>query len=80
MHCFRCRFKSDWLIDYDIDRVALLCNECASMHKYIDNKIITYKEFINDQYLAEIICRNTRFIYYSINNTYVCIKQHAGVA
>lgn len=58
-----CKTKPDWLVNYGTDYVALLCNDCISPYSY--TKLITSNEFVNDQYLAELICKDMYYVYYS---------------
>lgn len=61
MYCCVCgpKIEPNWLGTYsNANYVVLLCNACTLPYENIVIKILTYDEFINDQYLAEIVCED----------------------
>ena len=68
MYCVICgsKAKPNWVVNYYKGSFGLSCNRCYE--KYHCIKILTYDEFMQDQYLTELICGN-KFIYYTNGNS-----------
>lgn len=69
MYCVYCKphIKPKWLVDYAHNKFAkLLCTICSSdIFSYY--KLLTYDEFVIDQYLAQIVCEDIKYVYYTNN-------------
>lgn len=69
MYCSLCgpSRKAKWLAIYENNRYGgLLCHICILLNIY--NRLITLNEFMQDQYLAEIVCDGITDIYYIDKN------------